>query len=101
MLIKNAIVLVEQINLELPLGKSLITAIIDASASRLRPVSMAALTTALGMIPLIFDAFFSSMAVLSIVTVQPPWFRAPRAPGKLPPTGCLLGAALTSTIRQK
>lgn len=66
MLIKNAIVLVEKINLELPLGKGLITTIIDASASRLRPVSMAALTTALGMIPLIFDAFFSSMAVTII-----------------------------------
>ncbi|NAW56354.1 MULTISPECIES: efflux RND transporter permease subunit [unclassified Vibrio] len=66
MLIKNAIVLIEQINLELPLGRGLTTAIVDASVSRLRPVSMAALTTALGMIPLIFDNFFSSMSVTII-----------------------------------
>ncbi|MEE8286272.1 MAG: efflux RND transporter permease subunit, partial [Gammaproteobacteria bacterium] len=34
--------------------------------SRLRPVSMAALTTALGMMPLVFDAFFVAMAVTVI-----------------------------------
>ena len=41
-------------------------AIVTAGVSRLRPVSMAALTTALGMIPLIFDAFFVAMAVTII-----------------------------------
>ena len=39
------------------------TAIVDSGVSRLRPVSMAALTTVLGMIPLVADAFFASMAV--------------------------------------
>ena len=38
-------------------------AIVDSGASRLRPVLMAASTTALGLIPLLFDAFFVSMAV--------------------------------------
>jgi multidrug efflux pump subunit AcrB len=66
MLIKNAIVLVDQINIEQTEGKELLTAIIDAGASRLRPVAMAALTTALGMIPLVMDAFFASMAVTII-----------------------------------
>ena len=37
-----------------------------SGVSRLRPVSMAALTTALGMIPLLFDAFFIAMAVTII-----------------------------------
>jgi multidrug efflux pump subunit AcrB len=66
MLIKNAIVLIDQINIEAAEGKELLTAIIDAGASRLRPVSMAALTTALGMIPLLMDAFFASMAITII-----------------------------------
>ena len=41
-------------------------AIVQAGVSRLRPVSMAALTTAMGMIPLLFDAFFIAMAVTII-----------------------------------
>jgi multidrug efflux pump subunit AcrB len=66
MLIKNAIVLIDEINLQLGLGGEPVTAIINSGASRLRPVAMAAATTALGMIPLIFDAFFVSMAVTII-----------------------------------
>ena len=65
MLIKNAIVLIDEINLQKK-NKELITAIVDSGASRLRPVAMAALTTALGMIPLLFDAFFAAMAVTII-----------------------------------
>jgi len=63
MLLKNGIVLVDQINLESKEGKQLYHAIFDSAVSRVRPVSMAAATTILGMIPLLFDAFFSSMAV--------------------------------------
>ena len=66
MLIKNAIVLVDEINVQEAAGKNLIDAIVDATASRLRPVAMAASTTALGMIPLVIDAFFVSMAVTII-----------------------------------
>jgi multidrug efflux pump subunit AcrB len=66
MLIKNAIVLIDQISFETSEGKELFLAIIDSGASRLRPVAMAALTTALGMIPLLLDAFFASMAITII-----------------------------------
>jgi multidrug efflux pump subunit AcrB len=66
MLIKNAVVLIDEINLQLSEGKAPLTAIVDSGTSRLRPVAMAALTTALGMIPLIFDAFFVAMAVTII-----------------------------------
>lgn len=66
MLIKNAIVLIDEIILQRGEGKPLIPAIVDSGVSRLMPVSMAALTTALGMIPLLFDAFFSAMAVTII-----------------------------------
>ena len=66
MLIKNAIVLIDEINLQWGEGKVLLDAIVDSGASRLRPVLMAASTTALGLIPLLFDAFFVSMAVTII-----------------------------------
>jgi len=66
MLIKNAIVLVDEIGLQQREGSPLFKAIVDSGVSRLRPVAMAALTTALGMIPLLVDAFFVAMAVTII-----------------------------------
>jgi multidrug efflux pump subunit AcrB len=63
MLIKNAIVLIDQIDTELAGGKDPFQAIVDSGVSRLIPVCMAALTTILGMLPLLKDAFFISMAV--------------------------------------
>ncbi|WP_299659265.1 efflux RND transporter permease subunit [uncultured Ruegeria sp.] len=63
MLIKNGIVLVEEIDLVRATGKALRQAIVEASISRLRPVMLAAITTILGMAPLLTDAFFVSMAV--------------------------------------
>jgi multidrug efflux pump subunit AcrB len=63
MLIKNAIVLLDEIDLEVSSGKPTYDAIVVASISRLRPVMMAAITTVLGMIPLLTDVFFKGMAV--------------------------------------
>jgi len=65
MLIKNGIVLVDQIDIERrdKPAQPLKDSIVAASVSRLRPVVLAAATTILGMIPLIWDAFFQSMAV--------------------------------------
>ncbi len=63
MIIKNSIVLVDQINLELSEGKAAFAAVYHSAVSRVRPVGMAALTTMLGMIPLLADPFFKSMAV--------------------------------------
>ncbi|MCK4869672.1 MAG: efflux RND transporter permease subunit [Gammaproteobacteria bacterium] len=63
MLIKNAVVLVDQIDLEIKEGKQPKLALIDSSMSRMRPVVLAAITTILGMIPLLFDAFFESMSI--------------------------------------
>ena len=64
MIIKNGIVLVEQVKLELEEGKAPYSALFHATLSRVRPVCMAAITTILGMIPLLFDDFFASMAVV-------------------------------------
>jgi multidrug efflux pump subunit AcrB len=67
MLIKNAIVLIDEITEEHEVEqKSLCVSIFNSGVSRLRAVSMAALTTALGMIPLISDAFFGSMSVVIV-----------------------------------
>ncbi|MGI9265313.1 MAG: efflux RND transporter permease subunit [Gammaproteobacteria bacterium] len=66
LLIKNAIVLVDQIDLEIKAGIPRFDAVIEASVSRVRPVMMGALTTALGVVLLFFDAFFESMAVILV-----------------------------------
>jgi multidrug efflux pump subunit AcrB len=63
MLIKNGIVLVEEIDLVRAEEPDMERAIERACVSRLRPVMLAAATTILGMIPLLTDAFFVSMAV--------------------------------------
>jgi multidrug efflux pump subunit AcrB len=66
LLIKNAIVLVDQMDIEIAEGKARFDAIVDSAASRVRPVMMGALTTVLGVIPLFGDAFFKSMAVVLV-----------------------------------
>jgi multidrug efflux pump subunit AcrB len=63
MMIKNAIVLLDQVNLELEAGKSRYQAMVDSALSRLRPVVLAAATTVLGVIPLLQDVFWIGMAV--------------------------------------
>jgi len=66
MLVKNAIVLIDEIEFQRKEGVSPYDAVLTSGVSRLRPVAMAALTTALGMIPLLTDAFFVAMAVTII-----------------------------------
>lgn len=63
MIIKNGIVLMDEIGLEIRSGINPYTALIESSKSRLRAVMMAAGTTILGMLPLIPDALFGSLAV--------------------------------------
>jgi multidrug efflux pump subunit AcrB len=64
MIIKNAIVMVKQIDLELDRGTDPREALLDASVSRARPVLLAALTTVLGLLPLaISGPFWAPMAI--------------------------------------
>lgn len=64
MMVKNAIVLVDEIGrLQTEEKVSPYTAIVEAAASRVRPVLMASLTTIVGMIPLVGDPMYSSMAI--------------------------------------
>jgi len=61
--IKNAIIVLSKIRNETAQGKAPYQAILDGSISKLRPVLMVAVTTVLGMIPLLQDPFFAAMAV--------------------------------------
>jgi multidrug efflux pump subunit AcrB len=63
MMIKNSIVLLDQVNIELAEGRSPYDAVVAAGVSRVRPVALAAATTVLGVIPLVPDTFWVGMAV--------------------------------------
>ena len=62
MLIKNAIVLIDEIEVNKHAGLPPYQAVLDAGVSRLRPVAMASGTTVLGMLPLMWDPFYKGMA---------------------------------------
>ncbi len=62
MLIKNGIVLMDEFTLQLHRGAPPVDALVESAQSRLRPVAMASLTTILGMLPLLTDAMFGSLA---------------------------------------
>ena len=60
--IKNAIVLVDEIGLQLNSGLAPVNAVVEATKTRIVPVTMASGTTILGMLPLLGDAMFAGMA---------------------------------------
>ncbi|OUR63823.1 RND transporter permease [Methylophaga sp. 42_25_T18] len=64
MMIKNAIVLLDEVNLNLDKGREVYDAVIEAALSRVRPVVLAAATTVLGVIPLLQDVFWLGLAVV-------------------------------------
>lgn len=63
MMIKNGVVLLDEITLQIQSGKEAVQALLDSSSSRFRPVMMASLTTILGMFPLLTDDLFGALAV--------------------------------------
>jgi len=63
MMIKNSVVLLDQIKLNIAEGMSAYKATIEAAVQRLNPVVNAAATTVFGMIPLLGDVFWVAMAV--------------------------------------
>ncbi|MGL5016355.1 MAG: efflux RND transporter permease subunit [Bacteroidales bacterium] len=66
MIIKNVIVLIDEINVQRRAGHDKVYAIVEATVSRTRPVLMAAITTIFGMVPLLFDIVFGGMAATII-----------------------------------
>ena len=67
LMIKNAVVLIDLIDEDIRGGGDPLTVVKEASLSRMRPVMMASVTTIFGMIPLVFDVMFVSMAVTIMV----------------------------------
>lgn len=64
MMVKNAIVLVDEINrLQTEEHFHPYHAVVEATVSRVRPVLMASLTTIVGMVPLVNDPMYGSMAI--------------------------------------
>lgn len=63
MMVKNAIVLLDEVNANLAAGQAPYDAVLEAASSRLRPVFLAAATTVLGVIPLLPDVFWVGLAV--------------------------------------
>ena len=63
MMIKNSIVLLDEIKDQIGGGKAAYDAIVDSAVGRLRPVVLAAATTVLGVAPLLQDIFWVAMAV--------------------------------------
>ena len=63
MMIKNSIVLLDEVKLNLAAGKGPYQSVVDSGVSRLRPVFLAAATTVLGVMPLLQDVFWIGMAV--------------------------------------
>jgi multidrug efflux pump subunit AcrB len=63
MMIKNSIVLLDEIKDQSGGGKQAYDAVVDSAVGRLRPVVLAAATTVLGVAPLLQDIFWVAMAV--------------------------------------
>lgn len=63
MMIKNGIVLMDEISLRIAGGVEPVRALLDSSSARFRPVMMASLTTIFGMLPLVNDDLFGAGAV--------------------------------------
>lgn len=66
MLIKNAIVLIDETDSQISSGKARMDCVVDAAVSRFRPVLLGVLTTVLGVVPLLWDPFFRSLAIVII-----------------------------------
>jgi multidrug efflux pump subunit AcrB len=63
MMIKNAVVLLDEVNVNLAKGLAPYNAVVEAAVSRLNPVVNAAGTTVLGVLPMLQDVFWVALAV--------------------------------------
>ena len=98
MIMRNSVILVDQIEHDRREGASLAEAIVEATVRRFRPIVLTALTAILAMIPLSRSDFFGPMAVaimggllvataltlLFLPALYAAWHRAPRAPQPSP-----------------
>jgi multidrug efflux pump len=107
MIMRNAVILVDQIESEMAEGAEPWKAVVDAAVHRTRPVMLTAAATVLAMIPLTRSIFWGPMAIaimggLTIATVltiffvpalYAAWFRVKRAVAPNPPASLAPAAA--------
>lgn len=63
MIMRNSVILIDQIEQDIGAGHDRFHAIVDATVRRLRPIALTAFAAILAMIPLVRSAFFGPMAV--------------------------------------
>lgn len=92
-IMRNSVILVDQIEQDIKAGQPIRTAIVEATVRRFRPITLTAAAAVLALIPLIRSAFFGPMAValmggITVATVltlfflpalYAVWMRVPRA----------------------
>ncbi|HQX08352.1 MAG TPA: efflux RND transporter permease subunit, partial [Zoogloea sp.] len=97
MIMRNSVILVDQIEQDVEKGLSLWEAIVESAVRRLRPIALTAAAAVLAMIPLTRSAFFGPMAVaimgglivatlltlLFVPALYAAWYRVKREPGKM------------------
>ena len=107
MIMRNAVILVDQIQSEMAAGLDPWNAVLDAAVHRTRPVLLTAAATVLAMIPLARSIFWGPMAIaimggLTVATVltivfvpalYAAWFRVERAAAATPPPSAVPAAA--------
>ena len=107
MIMRNAVILVDQIRSEMESGADAWTAVVDAAVHRTRPVVLTAAATVLAMIPLVRSVFWGPMAIaimggLTVATLltiffvpalYAAWFRVERAAAPNPPASLAPAAA--------
>jgi multidrug efflux pump subunit AcrB len=98
MIAKNAVILITQIEADREEGRNVWDAVVSASSSRLRPMSLTAISTVLGLIPIAPTVFWGPMAfaimggllvatmltLIFLPTVYVTWFRAKEAAAGAP-----------------
>jgi multidrug efflux pump len=91
MIMRNSVILVDQIEQDIAAGRSKTDAVVDATVRRFRPIVLTALAAVLAMIPLSYSVFFGPMAVaimgglivatgltlLFLPALYAAWFRVP------------------------
>jgi multidrug efflux pump len=107
MIMRNSVILVDQIQTEMDAGRDPWNAVLDAAVHRTRPVALTAAATTLAMIPLARSIFWGPMAIaimggLTVATLltiffvpalYAAWFNVKRASVPIPPPSAAAAAA--------
>jgi multidrug efflux pump len=100
MIMRNSVILIDQVQTEIAQGRDPWNAVVDAAVHRTRPVALTAAATVLAMIPLTRSVFWGPMAfaimggltvatfltIFFVPALYAAWFRVERAAAPIPPS---------------